>query len=341
MIRAAFYVYSTALELDVAMGRQQDPPTDPCEYDKLGLGALPSSATPQELYIDIVKRAVANILYEDPPAFFYDCTNEPVIAKRFELSRRVLGEDAPPLAHTMIGIRRLDNVAKCVEEIVKNGIQGDVVEAGVLRGGAAIFLAACLRAHGLLERRVFVCDTFQQHATIPFLTALLLQAIAYCPGLAWKRRLLVWGQSRMKTRSFPDVRNPSDELTRFVMWTLKHPRLLRNFKRGGFDEVKSNFAKYGLLTDRIVFLKGLFSDTLPTAPMSKLALARLDGDTYESTRDALVNLYPRLSTGGYCIIDDYNSFSDCKLAVNEYREQNRINDKIVEIDNLAVYWKKS
>ena len=51
-----------------------------------------------------------------------------------------------------------------------------------------------------------------------------------------------------------------------------------------------NFAKFGLLDDQVHFLKGWFSETLPTAPITRLSLLRLDGDLYESTRDALVNL---------------------------------------------------
>ena len=50
------------------------------------------------------------------------------------------------------------------------------------------------------------------------------------------------------------------------------------------DEVKANFAKYGLLDDRVVFLKGWFKDTLPSAPIERLAVLRLDGGIYESTR---------------------------------------------------------
>jgi Macrocin-O-methyltransferase (TylF) len=323
------------------MRPRQNEPTDPSEYDKYGLGPLPATATAQQLYIDIVKRAVANILYEDPPVFFYDGTTEPVVAGRFDLSRRVLGEDGPSLAHTMIGTRRLDNIAKCVEDVLTNNIPGDVIEAGVLRGGSAIFLSACLRAHGSLDRRVFICDSFLQPAPIPLFVRLFLPVIAAIPWLGWQRRLLLWGQSLVKTKSFPDVRQPSEQLTRFVMWMARHMRLMRKFKEGGLDEVRSNFAKYGLLSERIVILKGMFSDTLPTAPIDRLALIRLDGDTYESTRDGLIHLYPKLSAGGYCIIDDYNSFPDCKFAVNEYRERNHIKDEIITIDKLAVFWKKS
>jgi hypothetical protein len=71
------------------------------------------------------------------------------------------------------------------------------------------------------------------------------------------------------------------------------------------DEVENNFRKYSLLDDKVVFLQGWFKDTLPNAPIEKLCVLRLDGDMYGSTIEALLNLYPRLSKGGFCIIDDY------------------------------------
>lgn len=107
------------------------------------------------------------------------------------------------------------------------------------------------------------------------------------------------------------------------------------------ENVMDNFRKYDLLGDNVKFLKGWFSETLPTAPIEKLAVLRLDGDMYESTMDGLVNLYPKLSVGGYCIIDDWNAVVACKKAVNDYIQQHNITAEIITIDNIAVYWKKS
>ena len=72
------------------------------------------------------------------------------------------------------------------------------------------------------------------------------------------------------------------------------------------QEVEHNFRKYDLLDDQVVFLEGWFKDTLPVAPIKSLAVMRLDGDMYQSTAEALDYLYPKLSVGGYCIIDDYH-----------------------------------
>ena len=105
------------------------------------------------------------------------------------------------------------------------------------------------------------------------------------------------------------------------------------------EEVERNFAKYGLLDDRVVFLKGWFKDTLTSVPTEKLALLRLDGDMYESTLDALGNLYPKLSPGGFCIIDDF-FLGPCRLAVEEYRAAQGIDAEMRVIDTCSAYWRK-
>jgi hypothetical protein len=61
---------------------------------------------------------------------------------------------------------------------------------------------------------------------------------------------------------------------------------------------------------------------------------------YESTIDAITHLYPKLATGGFIIIDDYNAFEYCKQAITDYRQANHITNPIIEIDKEAVYWQK-
>ncbi|MFK0258732.1 TylF/MycF family methyltransferase [Streptomyces sp. NPDC090445] len=106
------------------------------------------------------------------------------------------------------------------------------------------------------------------------------------------------------------------------------------------DTVRENFERYGLLDDQVRFLPGWFKDTLPTAPVERLAVLRLDGDLYESTLDALDNLYPKLSAGGYVVIDDY-FIPACRKAVDEFRERHGITDEIEAIDDYSVYWRRS
>jgi hypothetical protein len=106
------------------------------------------------------------------------------------------------------------------------------------------------------------------------------------------------------------------------------------------ERVQENFRRYGLLDDQVKFLQGWFRDTLPSAPVRRIAVLRLDGDLYESTMDALTSLYPKLEPGGYLIVDDYNDIPACRQAVTDYRSAHRVTEEIVKVDWTGVYWKK-
>lgn len=111
------------------------------------------------------------------------------------------------------------------------------------------------------------------------------------------------------------------------------------------DQVKANFRKYNLLDDQVRFLKGFFSDTLPTAPIESLALMRLDGDMYESTIVALRSLYPKLSPGGFVIVDDYGMIPACDQAVHDFRREAGITEPLQTIalirgNPLGACWQK-
>jgi hypothetical protein len=107
----------------------------------------------------------------------------------------------------------------------------------------------------------------------------------------------------------------------------------------GLEEVKRNFSRYGLLDDQVRFLKGWFSDTLPNAPIEKLALLRIDADLYASTMDALTHLYPKVSEGGCVIVDDY-WIPACAAAVDDFIEANGIESPLQKIDTEGIFWIK-
>ncbi len=105
--------------------------------------------------------------------------------------------------------------------------------------------------------------------------------------------------------------------------------------------VEANFERYGLLDDRVRFLEGWFAETLPGAPITELALLRLDGDLYQSTWEALESLYPRLSIGGIVIVDDHGAFEPCRRAVADYRARHDITDEMIPVDWTGVWWRRS
>jgi O-methyltransferase len=107
------------------------------------------------------------------------------------------------------------------------------------------------------------------------------------------------------------------------------------------DEVRSNFKKFGVLDDGVRFLEGWFEDTLSTPEIRQLAVLRLDGDMYGSTMVALEQLYPRLSVGGYVIVDDFGAVPGCRKAVEDFRVRNNITDDMHRIDWAGVFWRRS
>jgi glycosyltransferase involved in cell wall biosynthesis len=106
------------------------------------------------------------------------------------------------------------------------------------------------------------------------------------------------------------------------------------------DQVKSNFQRYGLLDAQVKFLEGWFKDTLPSAPIQKLAVLRLDGDMYESTIQALDALYDKVTIGGMIIVDDF-VLPACRKAIEDFRNRYDITSRLEDVDGAAVYWRKS
>jgi O-methyltransferase len=106
------------------------------------------------------------------------------------------------------------------------------------------------------------------------------------------------------------------------------------------EDVKENFRRYGLLDSQVGFIKGWFKDSLYRASLGKLAIARLDGDLYESTMDSLKALYDKLASGGFLIVDDYGDFEPCRRAVDEFRRSRQIAAPLETIDWAGAYWRK-
>ena len=121
------------------------------------------------LYIDLLRNALTHSLWEPTTE-----THKGVIASalqraapsifgypRSDAKDHEQGRGWPELAHTMIGRRRMDNLRMCVETVIRDGVPGDLIETGVWRGGACIFMRGILKAHGCTDRRVWVADSFE------------------------------------------------------------------------------------------------------------------------------------------------------------------------------------
>jgi glycosyltransferase involved in cell wall biosynthesis len=239
-------------------------------------------------YLDLLEASLTGILTND-------VSISPWVDKGFNPELRFLGRDWPEHAQTMIGTVRMRNIRYLVEKVIEDTIPGDLLEAGVWRGGACIYMRGILIAHGQTDRAVWAADSF-----------------AGLPVADPERYPIDAG----------DTHHTFKELA------------------VSLEEVQANFARYGLLDENVRFLKGWFEDTLPKAPIERLALLRLDGDMYSSTIQTLDALYQKVSPGGFVIIDDY-ILPACRKAVDDFRTRLKIADAIQEVDGAAVFWQKS
>jgi O-methyltransferase len=277
-------------------------------------------ADPTTLYLDLLKRSLTGALAEDNDSILGGVRTagstswkrrlgnfvggtasrlnvEIAYKKPYDPQLREVGRDWPARAESMIGLRRMENIQYCVRTVLEDDVPGDLLEAGVWRGGACIFMKANLRVLGDTSRTVWVADSFQG---LPPPNATLYPADT---------------GDDLHTRSGLSV---------------------------GADQVRHNFERYGLLDDRVRFLVGWFKDTLPAAPIEALSIMRLDGDMYESTWQAIEALYPKLSPGGFCIVDDYGSHqSQAGQAILDYRRAHGIGEEIVEIDGFGAFWRRT
>lgn len=244
--------------------------------------------SPRELYLDLLIKTLTNLIYGDP-------STHPSNRGPFRPELRSEGRDWPAVAHTMVGVRRLENVRELAQRVIDEKVPGDFVETGVWRGGCCILLRGILAANAINDRRVYVADSFA-------------------------------GLPAPKPHAFPQDVGLNLHL---------HPELAVSL-----EQVKDNFARYGLLDEQVVFVKGLFQETLFSLDAGPFALIRLDGDLYESTYVALEALYPKVSPGGFVIIDDYGAVPSCRAAVSDYRTQMGISARMHEIDWTGVWWRK-
>lgn len=251
---------------------------------------MPSTVnSARELYTDLLVRNLVDGVYGEPWEGPWRTGN------KFDRLPHPHGLLGPTVAHTMVGVDRLDNLRRLTQLTLDEHVPGDFIETGVWRGGCCILMRGILAVNEIRDRKVYVADSFA--------------------GVPPPR---------------PEV-YPADRDLRLDLSTELSVSL---------ETVKENFRRYGLLDDQVVFVEGLFSETLPALDAGPFALARLDGDLYESTYIALQCLYPRLSPGGFLIVDDYGVIEACRRAVDDYRKEHNIDAPINWIDRTGVWWRR-
>jgi len=211
------------------------------------------------------------------------------------------------MPYSLVGVGGLKVTYNSVKDVCERDIPGDIVELGVARGGCSALMANVVFDKMIgrqMDRKLWLFDSYEG---LPECTAMDLN---------------------------PNLGNGTGEHVR---------PLLKGSCLGKLDEVKDlMFNKNNFPRERVEFVKGWFENTLPKTreKIKQIAVLRIDADWYESTKSCLVNLYDKVCSGGYVIVDDYHSCYGCRRAVDEFLQDRHI-VPVVKFDGRGgCYFKK-
>ncbi|MBV9765046.1 MAG: class I SAM-dependent methyltransferase [Acidobacteriaceae bacterium] len=190
------------------------------------------------------------------------------------------------MQYSLVGSSGLEATYRAALELLNDGIKGCFVECGVAEGGCAALLATVAQQES--DRVTWLFDSFEG---LPDPTA-------------------------------KDFVDPSRKITGENIRPLERGSCL-----GTLDRVQDVlFGSFHLNRAKVHLVKGWFQDTLPIYrhKLGPLAMLRIDGDWYESTKVCLENLFDQLVPDGYCIIDDYGTYHGCRRAVNEFLQDRNL-----------------
>ena len=207
--------------------------------------------------------------------------------------------------HTMVSFERLATLWSQVQYVDQHKIPGDLVECGVWRGGSAAMMAlAHLQAGSNASRQLHLFDSWQG----------LPEPIGALDGA----HAVGWSGGADGGALKPVGRCVA-----------------------ALEEVRELFAKEIAYPPELIhYHVGWFQETLPGAQVGDIAILRLDGDWYESTRICLEHLYPRVVPGGIVILDDYGYWAGSRKATDEFIAQLSAPIMLHRIDVAGRYFVK-
>lgn len=206
--------------------------------------------------------------------------------------------------YTMSGYKRLSNVYNLANKIEQDKWEGAFAECGVWKGGCSAVMAFVAKKHNS-NRKIWLFDSFEG----------LPEPTIEDGDIAKK---YAGNKAEGKLKTIHECVGP-----------------LEDVKKVFFDVLN-------IKEDNVVIKKGWFQDTLPKERenIGSIAILRLDGDWYESTKVCLENLYDNVILGGYIIIDDYGHWEGAKKALDEFFITRNIKPDLIKIDYTGIYFKK-
>lgn len=218
----------------------------------------------------------------------FDSNNPPwELPSDFDPELRATIEKVKP--YTMTLPERLFANYEAIRYILRQGIEGAIVECGVWRGGSTMTMLHTLLNRQDRSREIYMYDTYDGMSQ---------------PGEEDKA---YFGDHADALLDGSDKHDPRS------VWCY-----------ASLEDVQRNVLSTGYPAEKIRFIKGKVEDTIPGTLPEKIALLRLDTDWYESTLHELEHLYPRLQKGGVLLIDDYGHWQGARKAVDEYIRKNNL-----------------
>lgn len=188
-------------------------------------------------------------------------------------------------------------ILEMAREVLASGVEGDLVEMGCYKGDTSLLLAEVLREY---NRGGVVENSVEKPV----------------------KKLWIYD-------SFEGLPEKMDE---------DESALGVDFQKGVLAvtkrEVKERFLRAGLPVP--VMKKGWFSDLTGEDLPDKIAMAFLDGDLYESIRDSLRLVGPKMTDGGVIMVHDYSNpaLPGVAKAVDEWLKGEELNLRAFE--SLAI-----
>jgi hypothetical protein len=204
--------------------------------------------------------------------------------------------------YTMTTLARMMSLYQLCRHIELTEVEGDLVECGVWRGGSAGIMAGANLRHGSRRRQLWLYDSFEG-----------LPAATAADGR--KAIELVGGKGGGELASTNVCVAPEQDVVELL-----------------------NMVGYPRADVHII--KGWFQDTVARNKPARIALLRLDGDWYESTKVCLDHLYPLVVPGGIVVIDDYGDWEGCRKAVDEYFAAHQMLPLLHHVDRTCRYFVK-
>jgi O-methyltransferase len=225
----------------------------------------------------------------------------------------------PIIRHnTMLSKRRLVTLYQQVAYCEKYGIPGAFVECGVWKGGAMGMMALANMQKGRSRRHLHLFDAFQEicepDATVDGERA--LREVKQFTGRSGHDK----GELQPLTGIYNFMGGPG---------TLEENRQLLE-------------KTIGYPVELIHYHVGWFQETLPAIheTICPIAILRLDGDWYASTKICLAYLFKNVVRGGIVIIDDYGTYEGCRRAVDEFMNTENVQAYLGSIDSDCRYFVK-